>query len=238
MSFQWVIIFLLVEDFKLLWELPKYHTETQREEMLLEKLYLRTWHSGHKLSICRKKNVISVKHNKEAEANLLFALHFNLGLCWYLVQSGIHVLLLVVESLSHVWLFVAHGLHHARHPGPSPSPTACLNSCLLSWWCHPTSVVPFSSCPKSFPSSGSFLTSQFFTSGDQSVGASASALVLPMNIQVWFPLELTVLISLQSKGVFSNTTVQKHQFFSAQPSLGSKSDIHTWLLERIIALTI
>ena len=135
-----------------------------------------------------------------------------------------------------------HGLHHARNPGPSPSPTACLNSWQLSWWCHPISVIPFSFCPKSFPSSGSFLMSQFFTSGDQSIGVSAGAwastLVLPINIQVWFPLELTGLISLQSKGVFSNTTVQKHQFFSAQPSLWSKSDIHTWLLEKIIALTI
>ena len=97
----------------------------------------------------------------------------------------------------------------------------CSNSCPLSWWCHPTilsSVIPFSSCLQSFPASGSFPMSQFFTSGGQSIGVSASASVLPMNIQDWFPLGLTGLVSLQSKGlsrVFSNTTVQKHQFFGA-----------------------
>ena len=95
----------------------------------------------------------------------------------------------------------------------------------LSWWCHPiisSSVVPFSSCPQSFPASGSFPMSQFFTSGGQRIGVSASASVLPMNIQDWFPLGWTGLIFLQSKGlsrVFSNSTVQKHQFFSSQPSL-------------------
>ena len=98
------------------------------------------------------------------------------------------------------------------------------NSCPLSQWCHPTmssSVVPFS-CPQSFPASGSFPMSQLFTSGGQSIGASASASVLPMNIQGWFPLGLTGLISLLSKGlsrIFSSTTVRKHQFFSTQPSL-------------------
>ena len=101
--------------------------------------------------------------------------------------------------------------------------SVCSNSCPLSRWSHPTissSVALFSSCPQSFPTSGSFLMSQFFASGGPNIGALAS--VLPMNIQDWFPIELTVLISLQSKGlsrVFSNTTVQKHQFFSAQPSL-------------------
>ena len=122
-----------------------------------------------------------------------------------------------------------HGLQHARPPCPSPTPGACSNSRPLSWWCHPTiptSVVPFSSSLQSFPASGSFLRSQFFTSGGQSIAASASALVLPMNIQGWFPLGLTGLISLQSKGLlrlFSNTTVQKHQFFGAQLSLWSNS---------------
>ena len=115
-----------------------------------------------------------------------------------------------------------HELQHARLPCPSLSPRACSNSCPLSWWCYPTissSVVPFSSCLQSFQISGSFLMSWFFTSGGQSIGASASASVLPMNIQGWFPLGLTGLISLRSKGlsrVFSNTTVQKHQFFGAQ----------------------
>ena len=118
----------------------------------------------------------------------------------------------------------SHGLQHGRRPCVSPTPGAHSNSCPLSWWCHPTfssSVILFSSCLQSFPKSGSFLMSQFFTSGGQSIGASASASVPPVNIQDWFPLELTSLISLQSKGlsrVFSNTTVHKHRFFSTQPS--------------------
>ena len=121
--------------------------------------------------------------------------------------------------------FQPHGLQHTRPPCLSPTPRVYSNSCPLSWWCHPTissSVVPFSSCLQSFPASGSFPVSQFFTSGAQSIGFSASASVLPMNIQDWFPLGLTGWISLQSKGLsraFSNTTVQKHQFFSAQISL-------------------
>ena len=107
-------------------------------------------------------------------------------------------------------------------PCPPPTPKVYSNSCPLSWWCHPTissSVIPVSSHLQSFPASGSFLMSQFFTSGDQSIGVPTSPSVLPMNIQDWFPLGLTGLISLQSKGlwrVFSNTTVQKHQFFSLQ----------------------
>ena len=130
-----------------------------------------------------------------------------------------------------------HGLQHTRLPCPSPTPGTCSNSCPSSRWCHPTilsSVVPFS-CLQSFQASGSFPMSQFFTSGDQSIGASASASVLPMNIQGWFPLGLTDRISLQSKGlsrVFFNTTVQKHQFFGTQLSLWSNSHIHTWLLEK------
>ena len=109
-----------------------------------------------------------------------------------------------------------HGLQHTRLPCPSLSPGTCSNSCSLSWWCHPvisSSVAPFSFCPQSCPASGSFPRSQFFPSGGQSIGVSASASVLPMNIQDWFPLGLTGWISLQSKrlsGVFSNTTVQKH----------------------------
>ena len=136
-----------------------------------------------------------------------------------------------------------HGLQHARLHWPSPTPRACSKSCPSSRWCHPTissSDAPFSSCLQSFPGSGSFLKSQFFTSCGQSIRASASASVLPMNIQGWFPLGLTGLMSLQSKGlsrVFSNTTVQKHQFFGVQPSLWSNSHIHTWLLENKIALT-
>ena len=117
-----------------------------------------------------------------------------------------------------------HGLQHARLPCSLPTRGACSNSCPLSRWCYPTissSINPFS-CLQCFPASGSFPIRQFFTSGSQSTGVSASASVLPMNIQDWFPLGLTGLISLPSKGlsrVFSNTTVQKHQFFSAQLSL-------------------
>ena len=131
-----------------------------------------------------------------------------------------------------------HGLQHARFPCPSPIPRACSNLCPLSWWCHTTissSAMPFSSSLQSFPTSESFPMSQFFTSGDQSIGVLASISVFPMNIQDWFPLGFTGSISLQSKGlsrVFSNTTVQKHQFFGTQLSLWSNSHIHTWLLEK------
>ena len=132
-----------------------------------------------------------------------------------------------------------HGLQHSRLPCPSPTPRAYWNSCPLSRWCHPTissSAVPFSFCLQSFPASGKdFQMSQFFTSGGQSIGVSASASVLPINIHDWFPLGWTGWISLQSKGlsrVFSNTTVQKHQFYGAQLSLESTSHIHTWLLEK------
>ena len=130
-----------------------------------------------------------------------------------------------------------HGLQHTRLPCPAPTPGVYSNSCPLSRWCHPTissSAVPFSSHLQSFPASGSFPMSQFFTSGGQSIGVSASPSVLPMNIQDWFPLGWTGWISLQSKSlsrVFSNTTVQKHQVFGAQLSLWSDSHIHTWLLE-------
>ena len=133
----------------------------------------------------------------------------------------------------------SHGLQHARPPCPSPTPGVYSNSCPLTQWCHPTispSVIPFSSCPQSFPASGSFQMSQFFASGGQSIGVSPSASVFPMNIQDWFPLGWTGWISLQSKGlsgVFSNTTVQKHQFFGTHLFfLQSNSHIHTWLLEK------
>ena len=132
----------------------------------------------------------------------------------------------------------SHELQHVRPPCPSPTPGAFSNSHPLSWWCHQTTssfVIPFSPCIQSFPASGSYPMSQFFASGGQSIGASASALVLPMNIQGWFPFGWTGWISLQSKGlskVFSNTTVQKHQFFSTQLSSWSNSHIHIWLLEK------
>ena len=125
----------------------------------------------------------------------------------------------------------SHRLQHARLPCPSPSHGACSNSCASSGWCHPaisSFVVPFSSCPQSLPASGSFLMNQFFASGGQGIGGSASASVLPMNIQDWFPLGWTGLFSLQYKGlsrVFFNTTVQKHQFFGTQLSLWSNSQV-------------
>ena len=131
-----------------------------------------------------------------------------------------------------------HEPQHARPPCPSPTPRVYSNSCPLSLWCHPTissSVVPFSPRLQSFPASGSFPMSQLFAWGGQSIGVSASTLVLPMSTQDWSPLGWTGWISLQSKGlsrVFSNTTVQKHPFFSAQLSLQSNSHIHTWLLEK------
>ena len=151
--------------------------------------------------------------------------------------EAICILLLFSSSIVSDFL-QPHGLQHSRLPCPSLSPRACSNSCPLNQWYHPTissSVIPFSSCLQSFPASGPFLMSQFFTSGGQSIGVSASASVLSMNIQDWFPLGLTGLISLQSQGlsrVFSNTTVQKHQFFSTQLSLWSNSHIHTRPLEK------
>ena len=131
-----------------------------------------------------------------------------------------------------------HELQHARPPCSSPTPGVHPNPCPVCRWCHPnisSSVVPFSSGPQSFPASGSFPVSWLFASGSQSIGASATASVLPVNIQCWFPLELTGLISLQSRElsrVFFNTIVQRHQFFDTQPSLWSNSHICTWLLER------
>ena len=132
-----------------------------------------------------------------------------------------------------------HELQHARPPCPLPALRAYPNSRPLSQWCHPTissSVIPFSSCLQTFPASGSFQMSQLFASDGQSIGVSASTSVLPMNTQDWSPLGCTGWISLQSKGlsrVFSNTTVQKHQFFCAQLSSQSNSHIHTWPLEKL-----
>ena len=128
-----------------------------------------------------------------------------------------------VQSPSSVWLFETPWTAHAKHPCPSPTPGASSDSCPLSQWCHSTtssSVIPFSSCLKSFPASASFLMSQF-PSGGQGIWISASASVLSMNIQDWSPLGWTGWISLPSKGLskVSNTTVQKHQSFGTQLSL-------------------
>ena len=158
--------------------------------------------------------------------------------CYWYQWKKIHSCYLSVQSLSHVQLFWPRRLQHARPPCPSPTPRACSNSCPSNQCCHPpisSFVVPFSSCLQSFPVSWSFPMSQFSPSGGQSIGVLASASVLPMNTQDWSPLGWTCWISLQSKGlsrVFSNTTVQKHQFFGSQLSLWSNSHIHTWLLEK------
>ena len=131
-----------------------------------------------------------------------------------------------------------HEPQHLKPSCPSTTPGVYPNSCPLSRWCHPTissTVVPFSSCPQSFPASGSFLMSQLFLSGGQSTGVSAATSFLPMNTQDWDPLGWTGWICLQSKGlsrVISSTTIQKHQFLGAQTFLLSKSHIHTWLLEK------
>ena len=132
-----------------------------------------------------------------------------------------------------------HESQHARPPCPSPSPRVHSDSSPLSQWCHPaisSSVIPFSSCPQSLPAPESFPKSQLFAWGAQSTGVSALASFLPKKSQGWSPSEWTGWISLQSKGfsrVFSNTTVQKHQFFGAQPSSQSNSHIHTWPQEKL-----
>ena len=137
-------------------------------------------------------------------------------------------MLLLSHSVVSDW-FWPHGQQHIRLPCPSLSPEIYANSCLLSWWCHPTissSVTTFFSCPQSFSALGSFPMSWFLASGSQDTGASASASVLPMNIPGWLSLRLTDLISLQSKGlsrVLSSTTIQNYQFFSIQYSLWSNS---------------
>ena len=131
-----------------------------------------------------------------------------------------------------------HESQHARPPCPSPTPVAHSDSCPLSQWCHPaisSSVVPFASCPQSLPAAESFPMSQLFAWGGQSIGVSALASLLPKKSQGWYPLEWNGWISLQSEGlstVFSNTTVQKHQFFGTQPSSQSNSHIHTWPQEK------
>ena len=151
---------------------------------------------------------------------------------WFLYRPVQFSCSFVSDSLWH------QGVQHARLPCPSPIPGVYSNSCPSGRWCYPTissSVIPFSSHLQSFPASGSFQMSQFFASGGKSIGVSASAAVLPMNIHDWSPLGWTGWISLQSKGlsrVFSNTTVPKHQFFSTQLSSQSNSHIHTWPLEK------
>ena len=166
-------------------------------------------------------------------------------LCLFCTKFGI-LLLSYMLSLYILYQFSSvtsnslqpHEWQHTRPPCPSPTPAVHPNSSPSSWWWNPaisSSVIPFSSCPKSLSASESFPTSQLFTWGGQSIGVSALASFLPKNIQDRSPLEWTGWISLQSKGlsrVFSNTTVQKHQFFGAQLSSQSNSHIHTWPLEK------
>ena len=178
----------------------------------------------------------SCKYIKSHTNNLTFSYYIGQGSpekqnirasIWFLFSRSV-----VSDSLQ------PHGLQHARPPYPSATPGVYSDSCPLSQWCHPaisSSVILFSSHLQSFPASGSFPVSQFFASGGQSIGTSASAPVLPVNTQGWFPSGWTGGISVQSKGlsrVFSNTTVQKQQFFGAQSSLWSNSHIHMWLLEK------
>ena len=170
-------------------------------------------------------NYFLVKNGNKVIKNYNFKKH--IGSYWFsqgfyfLLWPNLFLYCFFISVQFSCWvMFISlwpHGLQYARLICPSPTPKACPNSCLSSWWRHPTisfSAVPFSSRLQSFPASGSFPMSQFFASSGQSIGASASASVLPMNIQDRFPLGLTGLISLQSKGlsrVLFNTTVQKHQ---------------------------
>ena len=169
-----------------------------------------------------------------------------LSLIQHLVYTSVRISLIDKNCISSVQFSCSvvsdslwpHELQQARPPCPSPAPGVHSNSHPSNQWCHPavsSSVIPFSFCPQSLPASESFLTSQLFTWGGQGIGISTSASVLQKNTQDWSPSEWTGWISMQSKGlsrVFSNTTVQKHQFFSAQLSSQSNSHIHTWLLEK------
>ena len=167
------------------------------------------WINDNKFPLWRHN--LKVSKNKSCTC---FMNHFSGDMC--ICHQSVQFSCSVVSDSATSW---------TEAPCPSPTPEACSNSCSLSWWCHPTissSVIPFFSHLQSFPASGSFPVSQFFASSGQSTGVSASASVLPMNIQDWFPLGLTGWISLQPKGlsrVFTNTTVQKHQFFGTQLSL-------------------
>ena len=170
---------------------------------------------------CQKTT--KAKKGKERFSPRSFRGDMDLSTLWH--QTSSFQSCVVVQLLSHVQFFAMHGLQHARLPCPSLTPRVCLNSSPLSQWCHPTissSLTRFSSGLQSFPASGSFPVNRLFTSGGWSIGASVSASVLP-NYDL-FLLELTDLISLQSKGlsrVLSNTTVQKHQFFGTQLLYGS-----------------
>ena len=206
------------------------------------KTYSTSFHGAHSASLstlnCHQGHVESQQLQKYGIQSLLRQMANILGKCQFVVDSrftGISVQFsrsVVSDSLR------PHESQHARPPCPSPTPGVHSNSRPSSWWCHPaisSSVVPFSSCPQSLPASESFPMSQLFAWGGQSTGVSALASFFPKNIQDWSPLGWTGWISLQSKGlsrVVSHPTVQKHQFFSAQPSSQSNSHIHTWPQEK------
>ena len=197
----------------------------------IEKETERIWKEANGYKIWKSKENAQCEHEEELGTNIN-ALCFNLDKLNVPIFTSFQCSLSVVSNS--LW---PHWLQHARLPCPSPTSRACPNSCPSGRRCHPTissSAILFSSCLPSFPASESFPMSQLFTSGGQTIGASASASVFSMNIQCWFPLGLTGLISLKSEGllrVIPNTTVQKHQFFGAQLSLWSNSHTHTWLLE-------
>ena len=181
----------------------------------------------------RRLSIRRIKILEKVRQIIRIQLEFELKFMWQQLFSSVQFSRSVVsDSLR------PHESQHARPPCPSPTPGVHSDSRLSSQWCHSaisSSVVPFSSCPQSLPASKSFPMSQLFAWGGQSTGVSALASVLPMNTQDWSLSEWTGLISLQFKGlsrVFSNTTVQKHQFFGSQPSSQSNSHIHTWPLEK------
>ena len=179
-------------------------------------------------------------HHLLLQINSLYWSEFSLNSCFLNEKCNYSFLnqFCSDQSLSDAQLFATPWTAARQASLSMTNSWACSNLCPLSRWFHPaisSSAVPFFSSLQSSLASGSFPVSQFFASGGQSIGALSSASVLPMNIQDWFPLGWTGLISLLSKGlsrVFSNTTVQKHQFFSTQLSLWSNSHIHTWLLEK------
>ena len=199
--------------------------------------------------MCSNKDIAQPKRNKNFKKKTHFH-NTSEQYCQFLLQWDekygekllCYIAQLLLFSQSRLTL-QHHGLQHARSPCPSPSPGVCPSSCPLNQWCHPTisaSVALFSLCLQYFPASGSFIMSPLFASGSQIIGASASASVLPMSIQGWFPLGPTGLMSLQSKWlsrVFSGTTVWKHQLFGALPSLWFNSHyMTTWLPERPYSL--
>ena len=195
----------------------------------------------HRVTIFFPFQPISGKEILQVYIDILFLIKFllsNFSIHWWVLPE-----MIVISSVQLSRSVVSdslrpHELQHARPPCPSPSPGVHSNSRPSSRWCHPaisSSVVPFFSCPQSLPASESFLMSQLFAWGGQSTGVSALASFPPKNTQGWSPSEWTGWMSLQSKGlsrVFSNTTVQKHQFFSTQLSSQSNSRIHTWPLEK------